>query len=184
MIRSPIDDESYPVRLDLLCSRDDDNTPEGYHGVQNGLNACTFKGLNIAFDFNFIQEIYTQLPDNGFARSNIHVIDLVGSFTLKGQTIIGRLNEKDYYDIFSLSFYNGDPTYAAEYYVEKIHEKKPSASILTIINESFSLIQSAFSSPDEIGPFQVEKFDPGYNRFVVFAQMNKFFKEIETGLAS
>ena len=91
--------------------------------VQEDLQAFAFDGCDIAFDFNFKEEVDTVLPGNGKAKVSINVIDLVGSFVLKGQAIEGRYKRKDFYDVYSLTFFNGSPQKAAEYFNSKIENK-------------------------------------------------------------
>jgi hypothetical protein len=184
-VRSSVDQKDYEVKLDLLCEKEDHDPSDktGFHQVQDDLLAHMFRGMEIAFVFNSEHEIRALLPDNGWATANIRIIDVVGSFALKGQAILGRHNSKDFYDIFSLTYFHGNPQSAANYYVHSISEKKLSRGLMSLLDESYSLISSAFSSPDEHGSYQVELFSPSHNRYIVHAQMKVFLDEIQRLLA-
>jgi len=107
------------------------------------------------------------------------IVGIVGSFVLKGQAILGRHNPKDLYDIFSLTYYHENPRFAADHFVHRISEKKLSPGMSSLLDESFSLISSAFSSPDEYGSYQVALFSPSHNRFMVHARMKEFLDEVQ-----
>lgn len=178
-----IDGKEYEICLDLLCNKDDSTDQQNlYHHVQSDLRACTFRGVDIAFDFNFEQEIQTRLPDGKVAIANIKVADIVGSFTMKGQAIIGRSvrEPKDFYDVFSLTFFGGDPVSAARLFDQAIQRKKRSGRLMGFIDDSFAIIQGAFSSPDSYGSFEVERFSPEYNRFIAHARMKQFLDELQS----
>jgi hypothetical protein len=184
-VRSWVDERDHEVKLDLLCDRGNNDPLDrtGLHQIQDDVLAHMFKGMELAFVFNSEHEIRVRLPNNGWADARIRIIDLVGSFALKGQAILGRHNPKDFYDIFSLTYYNENPKAAADYFIQSLSGKKLSKETKSLLDESFSLISSAFSSPDEHGSFQVELFSPSHSRFMVHAQLKKFLDEIQRQLA-
>jgi len=184
-VRSWVDKKDHEVKLDLLCDKGDNNPlhKTGFHQVQDDLLANMFKGMELAFEFNSEHEIRALLPNNGWANARVKIVDLVGSFALKGQALLGRFNPKDFYDIFSLTYYNKNPKSAADYFIQSLSEKQLSKGMYSLLDESYSLISSAFSSPDEHGSYQVELFSPSHNRFMVHAQMKAFLDEIQRQLA-
>jgi hypothetical protein len=180
-VRSWVDEKDHEVKLDLLCDRGNGDQPgkTGFHEVQDDVLAHMFKGMDIAFVLNTDREIRARLPEDGWADARLRILDLAGSFVLKGQAILGRHNAKDFYDIFSLTYYHENPRSAAEYFVQSISEKELSPEMRSLFDESFSLISSAFSSLDEYGSYQVELFSPAQNRFMVHARMKIFLDEVQ-----
>jgi hypothetical protein len=152
----------------------------GCHDVQQGLTACVFDGLSIAFDFNFEQEIEAVLPDNrGIAKTSIKVIDLVGSLALKGKAFVERNNAKDAYDIFALTYYKGGPAHASQYFNETISGKVLSATKQKLLKQSIININNGFKDKHQRGPFDVESFsEQKYNRDIVAAQVRQFLTKI------
>jgi hypothetical protein len=126
--------------------------------VQEDLQAFSFEGLNIAFEFNFEQEIETILPSNGEAKTQFRVIDLVGSLALKGQALDGRAKPKDSYDIYALMQYGGGPEKAAEYFNNTTSRQKLSPEAKKLLKHSLSVVAEKFKNENQIGPFQVENF--------------------------
>jgi hypothetical protein len=67
-VKSPIDEKDYTVHIDFLCDKEGKKYVN-LKSVQEDLQAFSFEGLNIAFEFNFEQEIKTVLPNNGEAKT-------------------------------------------------------------------------------------------------------------------
>lgn len=178
-VKSPIDGKDYGVHVDFLCDKEGMKYVDLKH-VQEDLQAFSFEGLNIAFEFNFEQEIETILPNNGEAKTQFRVIDLVGSLALKGQALDGRAKPKDSYDIYALMHYGGGPEKAAEYFNKTTSRKKLSPEIKKLLVHSISVVAEKFKNANQIGPFQVENFsEEKFKRNVVAIEVNQFLKLIK-----
>lgn len=176
-MRSPVDGNYYPIRIDFLCDRCD----LGFHGkIQPDLKAFMFDGADIAFDFNFEKEITTILPENGTDTTVFRVLNLTGSMILKGQALQGRRKEKDAYDIFALTHAMGGPLSAARYFNQNFSKAVITGEKRALARNSLAVIQRKFHDPASAGPFDVEKFSENrYKRSIVAAQVNKFLKNLE-----
>jgi len=178
-IKSPVDGKDYLMHLDFLCDKEGERYLD-LKNVQDDLKAFMFEGLNIAFDFNFEQEIETQLPNDGEAKTTLRIIDLVGSLALKGQAMDGRLKHKDAYDIFALTHFNGGPVGAADYFNAAVSSKTLSTQMRGLLGHSLSVVRDKFRNENRVGPFQVETFSEGrYRRAVVAAQVGSFLQHLE-----
>lgn len=175
-IKSPVDGRYYSIHIDFLCDKCD----LGYHfSVQPDLQAFMFEGADIAFDFNFPKEIETTLPENGVDRTVFHVLNIVGSLTLKGQALGNRRNLKDAYDIFALTHFNGGPEHAAIFFTENFNRAILSDKTKDFVKNSLSIIRQKFRDSTSSGSFSVETFSEGrYNRTIVAAQVNSFLQRI------
>ena len=173
-IKSPVDGKDYGIHLDFLCDREGAKYA-GLKSVQDDLQAFSFEGLNIAFEFNFEQEIEAVLPGDGEARTGFKVVDLVGSLALKGQALDGRAKPKDSYDIYALTHFGGSPRKAAEYFNKTLSKKKPSADAKKLLVHSVSVVKDKFKNADQMGPFQVESFSENkFKRNIVADEVNQF----------
>ena len=178
-LRSPVDDKDYSIHLDFLC--DTEGARYATHLVQPDLEAFVFDGLDLAFDFNFEQDISTTLPGNGKARASVRVADLVAITALKGKAMDGRFKPKDPYDIFALAHYGGGPKQAAAYFNQTLASKKLSPKNKAFLTHSLSVIREKFADFEQVGPSQVETFtEPKYTRPVVAAQVNQFLEGLST----
>lgn len=134
--------------------------------------------LNLAFDFNFEQEIKGILPGNGEDKTKIRVVDLVGSLALKGRAL-GRGNPKDAYDIFALTHYNGGPLPAAEYFNQTVAGKLLATERRELLKTSVSRITDKFEHDGKSGPYDVWRYSEGaIERNIVAAQVNQFLRNI------
>ncbi|MGZ4885739.1 MAG: hypothetical protein ACXVI7_10060, partial [Halobacteriota archaeon] len=122
-------------------------------------------------------EITGILPKNGEATTTFKIIDLVGSFALKAHAFRGRAKEKDAYDIYALTHYDGSPQKAAGYFNKTVSNKEISTANQQLLNESLDIISMAFKDGNRLGPYLVERFFGETNkRFVVAGQVNLFLK--------
>jgi len=178
-VKSPIDEKDYAVRLDFLCDKEGAKYVN-LKSIQEDLQAFSFEGLNIAFEFNFEQEIKTVLPNNGEAKTQLRVINLVGSLALKGQALDGRAKVKDAYDIYALTHYGGGSEKAADYFNKTVSNKKLSAETKALLIHSVSVVKEKFRNANQSGPFQVESFSEGrFKRNIVAMQVNQFLDQIK-----
>ena len=178
-VKSPIDGKDYGVYLDFLCDKEGMKHVD-LKNVQEDLQAFSFEGLNIAFEFNFEQEIAAILPNNGEAKTQFRVIDLVGSLALKGQALDGRTKPKDSYDIYALVHYGGGPEKAAEYFNITVSKKKTPTETKKLLVHSVSVVREQFKNANQMGPFQVENFSDGkFKRNIVAIKVNQFLKLIK-----
>jgi hypothetical protein len=178
-VKSPVDGRDYGIHLDFLCDKEGAKYVD-LKNVQADLQAFTFEGLNLAFEFNFEQKVETVLPENGEAKTSLKVIDLVGSLALKGQALGGRAKPKDSYDIFALTHCNGSPEKAAEYFNKAVSGRKLAPEMEKLLSHSISVVREKFRNANQMGPFQVEAFTENkYNRNIVADQVNRFLGKLQ-----
>ncbi|PIU81604.1 hypothetical protein COS70_03185 [Candidatus Micrarchaeota archaeon CG06_land_8_20_14_3_00_50_6] len=178
-VKSPVDGKDYGIHLDFLCDKEGAKYI-GLKDVQADLQAFTFEGLNLAFEFNFGQEVETVLPGNGAAKTSIKVADLVGSLALKGQALDGRAKPKDSYDVFALTHYGGSPEMAAEYFNKAVSGRKLAPGMEKLLAHSLSVVREKFMNANQMGPFQVEIFTENrYGRNIVADQVNRFLENVQ-----
>ncbi len=178
-IVSPLNKMQYPIHVDFLCEKEGLKYTK-IRNVQDDLKAFAFDGCDIAFDFNFKHELEAKLPRSGRARAIINVVDLVGSLALKGHAIDGRYKDKDFYDVYSLSFFNGSPEKAAEYFNAQIVNKALSHNKKEFIKQSLSVVRERFETEDTMGSHEVERFTNGEIRSIdVYSRVNTFLKTIK-----
>lgn len=176
---SPVDDKEYPIHLDFLCEKEGLKDTH-FRNVQEDLTAFAFEGCDIAFDFKYIEEFATVLPRNGRAKTNMQVVDLVGSLILKGQAVDGRYKQKDFYDIYSLTFFDGLPEKAAEYFNSKTSSKTLSPNKEKLMKHSLAVLREKFESQEHMGPYQVEIFtNNNINRKNAYARVNSFLNSVK-----
>jgi len=178
-VLSPIDNQEYAIHLDFLCEKEGLKYAH-IRDVQDDLSACAFDGCDLAFDFNFKEEVDTVLPGNGKAKVSVNIADLIASLILKGQAIDGRYKPKDFYDVYSLTYFDKTPENAAAYFNKRIEGKVFDAGKTKLISHSLSVLREKFEKQDSIGPFQVELFT---NRKIsmmdVYSRVGTFLKEIK-----
>ena len=180
-VESPVDKRDYSIHLDFLCEKEG-LRHMNIRTVQDDLAAFAFDGCDIAFDFNYEQEVATVLPKNGKARTSVSVVDLVGSLVLKGQAINGRSKPKDYYDVYSLTFFNSSPDNAALYLNDRVKSRKLAANREKLMEHSLSVIREKFEDEDSMGPYQVQTFTGGkVERLDAFRRIDAFLKTIDLG---
>ncbi|MEW5996114.1 MAG: nucleotidyl transferase AbiEii/AbiGii toxin family protein [Candidatus Micrarchaeota archaeon] len=178
-VPSPVDRKQYSIHLDFLCDREGLKYAH-IRPVQEGLGAFAFDGSSIAFDFNYEEEISTVLPGNGKASSTVRVVDIVGSFSLKGQAISGRSKPKDFYDIYMLTFFNGSPEKAADYFNKRARSTRLAAEKEKLMKHSLSVVRQRFEDAEAMGPYQVEEFTDGeIKKDEVARQVGKFLAKIK-----
>ena len=120
------------------------------------------------------------MPDGNKAKTGVKVADLVGSLASKSAN-----REKDYYDIFALSHYNGGSEKAAEYFIQRVSERRTlyeaNRDQLKLVIESIS---KSFGG-SKVGGFNVEKFTEGkYDKNDVTSKVNQFLNPIKEFLDS
>jgi hypothetical protein len=181
--RSPVDNWLYSVELDLLCEEEGAGVRSGLCEVQEGLKARPFRGLEIAFDFNYEPEIGTNFPLESHSNAKIKVIDLVGCFALKGQSLKDRDDEekklKDAYDIFALTYYGGGPSDAATHFNQTVSRTVLPLRNLRLLQDSYFYIRDSFSDKTQIGPVSVETFAPEHSSDRAVARMKGFLDNIK-----
>ncbi|MEW6528258.1 MAG: nucleotidyl transferase AbiEii/AbiGii toxin family protein [Candidatus Micrarchaeota archaeon] len=175
---SPVDGDDYPIHIDFLCDKKGLNYAH-LRNVQDDLSAFAFDGCDVAFDFNYEQEISTVLPKNGKAKTTVKVLELPGSLALKGHAIDGRAKPKDYYDIYVLTFFNGSPEKAALFFNERLKGVRLPANRMTFIRNSIRILNEKFEDEDSIGPYKVEEFtDSAVMRLDAYRRISTFLKAV------
>ena len=178
IVRSPVDGKDYEIHLDFLCEKEGAKYID-LRKIQEDLHACVFDGLNLAFEFNFEQEVETVLPGNGEDKTKFLVANLLSSLALKGQALNGRAKQKDAYDIFALTHYKGGPKEASENFNKLLKDKNLSVENTKMLKHSLSVIREKFLTENKSGPFAVENFSENrYKRNVVAEQVGIFLDNI------
>lgn len=152
-IRSPLDEQEYLIRVDLL-------TPQPFPGqgqtrrhrqVQHDLRARTVPGAEVALDHWFWYELEARLPDGTQTRVRLKVADVVASLALKGIAVGERYVEKDAYDIYALcAHYRGGPPAVAEA-IRPFLDEGP-------VRRGLQSIAERFRALDAEGPTWVAEF--------------------------
>lgn len=156
-VSSPIDKKSYPIHVDFLCDSEGLKYTN-VRRVQKDLSAFVFSGLNIAFDFNYEDEIATVVPSGGEDRVKIKIANFVSSMALKGHAVGGRLNDKDCYDVYALTFHSGNAENAAAYFNSQVKNRNLSKEKLEFMQLSLDYIRDAFQSERSRSAYQVAYF--------------------------
>lgn len=150
--------------------------------VQNDLKACLIRGSHVVFSFNYNQDVEGTLPADGEAKVTVPTADIVGSLALKGQALLGRFKDKDYYDIYAVAGYHrGGPQQAALAFSNLIKERSYSLSG-TILETGLSAIKSAFSSVSRVGPVQVSRFIGADTSTDSYERVRAFIEATESDL--
>ena len=175
---SPVDKKDYSIHVDFLCDKEGLKYTN-IRNIQGDLGAFAFEGSNIAFDFNFEEEVATVIPKNGKDKVKVRVVDLIGSLVLKGKAMDGRSKAKDFYDVYSLTFFNGSWQKAAEYMNRRIEDKQLIPERSELLKHSLSVLREKFEDEESVGPYQVEDFTNGkILRREVFNRVDSFLKII------
>jgi hypothetical protein len=111
--------------------------------------------------------------------------DIVGSLTLKGQALLGRYKDKDYYDVYAITgFHNGDPKKAAETFNGTLKQRDTKIQH-PLIASSLKAIKRSFEKATSNGPFMVSQFigDPSvqtdsYERVKAFIEMLEYEHQV------
>jgi hypothetical protein len=126
--------------------------------VQKDLKACLISGSSIVFEFHYHEPITAVIPENGEAHYDVPIADVVGSLTMKGQALLGRFKDKDYYDVYAVTgFHNGDPKKAAETFSGTLKQRGTKIQH-PLISSSLSIIKRSFEKATSVGPFMVSQF--------------------------
>lgn len=126
--------------------------------VQKDLKACLIHGSSIVFKFNYREPIKAIIPGNGEAQCEVPIADIVGSLTMKGQALLGRFKDKDYYDVYAITgFHNGEPKKAADTFSKALRTQKIRIDHPLILS-SLRTIKSRFEKITSVGPVMVSRF--------------------------
>jgi hypothetical protein len=149
--------------------------------VQEDLKACLIEGSSIVFNFNYDEPVRATIPDDGEAQCNVPIANIVGSLTMKGQALRGRLKDKDYYDIFAVAgFHNGEPKGAADAFSKALKQQNFSITH-PLIFSSLSTISRSFEKVSSVGPFMVSRFTGDENiKTGAYERVNAFLKTLES----
>jgi predicted nucleotidyltransferase component of viral defense system len=184
-VTSHVNGKSHPIMLDFICEQDpDDRSKYDYRAIQKDFKAVAYS-VSLVFDFNFEQEIEAILPDDGGkAKTTFKVADLVGSLASKSRGV-----EKDLYDVFALTHYNGGPTQAAQYFIKTVSSKTISPKNLKQLKKSIYDISYYFgltqSKRKQMGASKVELFsDRKYKTKEVDEQVQEFLEPVKQFLES
>jgi len=182
-LTSPKTNREYFLHLDFLTEPHAINKTiqkEQLIKVQPDLKACLIEGSSIVFDFNYKENIEAPIPNNGQASTPANVADIVGSLTMKGQALLGRLKDKDYYDIYALTgFHQGNPKTAGKAFTQSIKDKGFNIKHPTI-SSSLSTIKNSFSNLSRIGPSMVSRFVGANTRTDAYERVNEFLQVVTT----
>ncbi len=113
----------------------------------------------------------------GDAVFSIDIADIVGVLTTKGNAL-GRLKDKDSYDIYSVSgFCMGSPQKAAKLFNDLTGDDKDNSRVLQALRN----IKGGFSSPTRYGCVSAARFigSNGATRNDVYVRVTTFLNELE-----
>jgi len=177
-----------PIRVDLLCDiKGESCNPGDACQVAAGIKAHAFDGMSIAFDFNCEQSIEFKLDDGVSQSATFEVVDLVGSLVLKSNSFFNRpigsedveeKKDKDAFDMFAVTHYNGGARHAAEYVNQALNVT--TRENREFIIKSLANIRRIFMDAGQEGPIHANNYEPEYKKETIVGQMKLFFKEIET----
>lgn len=155
---SPIDRKEYRVELDFLTEPSAAEQAYPLVKVQQDLRACLIEGSSIVFKFNCKRTVDGVLPGNGRITVEIRMASVVGSLTMKGLAL-SRLNDKDSYDIYAVAgFHGGGPEQASQAFLNDLGIVRMKTTELSVLNDSFSRIRTAFGDSSSQGPYAVTRF--------------------------
>ncbi len=149
--------------------------------VQKDLKACLINGASVVFAFNYSEPIKATIPGNGEAQCAVPIADIAGSLTMKGQALLGRFKDKDYYDVYALTgFHNGEPKAAAEAFSNSLEKQKIDIKD-PLIFSSLEAIRSRFEKVSSIGPYMVSSFtDDDTAATDAFERVNAFLDALQS----
>jgi len=152
VVRSPLNNKTYTIRVDFLTHLDDPRS--GRHTsrqVQDDLFARKTKGCDAAFQHFTQFDLTGELPEGGKITVPIRMADVVGCLTMKGIVLGERYREKDAYDIYAVAaHYEGGPRDVAE--ALRPYLQQP------LLGESLQSIRAAFGERSGNGPAWVAAF--------------------------
>jgi hypothetical protein len=182
-LTSPKTNREYTIHLDFLTEPHavtKTMEKERLIEVQKDLKACLIEGSSIVFNFNYKENIEATIPNNGEASTPANVADIVGCLSMKGQALLGRFKDKDYYDIYALTgFHQGNPKTAGKVFAQSIKDKGFNIEHPTIWS-SLSTIRNSFSSLSRIGPSMVSRFVGANTRTDAYERVNEFLQVVAT----
>ena len=151
--------------------------------VQKDLKACLIEGSSIVFNFNYGEPVKATIPDDGEAQCNVPIANIVGSLTMKGQALMSRFKDKDYYDIYAVAgFHNGEPKTAAEAFSKSLKQQNFSIKH-PLIFSSLSAISRSFEKISSVGPFMVSRFIGDEDaKTGAYERVNAFLRTLESDL--
>jgi hypothetical protein len=148
--------------------------------VQQDLKACLIKGSSIVFDFNYNESVNATIPGDGEAQCDVLIANIVGSLTMKGQALMGRFKDKDYYDVYAVAgFHNGGPKSAADVFFKSLKQRKFNVKD-PLLFSSLSTISRSFEKVSSMGPFMVSRFVGGDVGTDAYERVNTFLRTIES----
>jgi hypothetical protein len=148
--------------------------------VQKDLKACLIEGSSIVFNFNYYESIKATIPDDGEAQCYVPIANIVGSLAMKGQALMGRFKDKDYYDIYAVAgFHDGGPKTAAEAFSKSLKKQRFSIKH-PLIFSSLSTISRSFEKVSSIGPFMVSRFTDADVNTDAYERVNAFLRALES----
>jgi hypothetical protein len=172
----------FSIHLDFLTEPDAaKNMPKSQLiEVQQDLKACLIGGSSIVFDFNYNESIKATIPGDGDAQCNVPIANIVGSLTMKGQALMGRFKDKDYYDVYAVAgFHNGGPKLAAEAFSYSLREREVDIKDALIFS-SLSRINSSFEKLTSVGPSMVSRFVGDDVNTDAYERVNAFLRTVES----
>jgi hypothetical protein len=136
----------YQMHVEFLS--DEIKANEEVH-TQPQLLVSKFKGTSFAFKHNFNHTIRAQIKEH-IVKTDLKILDPIGSLILKALTLQSRYKEKDAYDIYMIIKHNKDPLKLRNELAELKSEK--------IVNEAIEILRKKFESRNSDGPFYVAEF--------------------------
>ncbi len=148
-----VGERTVTVEVDLLAG-EYEGTGKGHRHqkVQGNLHVRKVRGCDIAFNDPRKVTIDGELPDGGKDKVKVQVASIVSFLVMKGMALVGRLKEKDAYDIYyCLQNFPGGLD-------ALVDELKPHSGH-ALVREGLGKIAEKFASPSHVGPRFVADFE-------------------------
>jgi hypothetical protein len=158
-----VGDREIKVEVDFLAAEYGGTGKKHRTQTVQDMHPRKARGCDLAFQDPIDVTIEGSLPGGGRDRATIRVASVVPFLMMKAQALVGRLKEKDAYDIYyCLTNYPGGLDLLVE--VFRPHAKEP------LVSEGLSILAEKFESPDYVGPNFVADFlevtDPDERAFL------------------
>lgn len=147
-----INGKIYEVQVDLLAGEYEGTSKSHRHQKVQDVMARKTRGCDLAFEHPLEVRLEGTLPEGGKDSVSVRVASIVPFIVMKSMALVGRIKEKDAWDIhFCIENYPGGIPALAEVF-------KPFLSH-GLVKEGLRNIAEKFASVDHVGPKFVADFD-------------------------
>ncbi len=146
-----IDGQVFKVEVDFLAAEYGGTSKKHLTQVIQDLRPRKARACDLAFQNPISVLVEGLLPGGGKDRASIQVASIVPFLMMKAQALVGRLKEKDAYDIYFcvVNFPEGVEGLIKAF---QLFPKHP------LISEGLKILSEKFKSPDHVGPVFVADF--------------------------